>query len=243
MFSDADHPGPALSTALVGEAASDVFERPPPPAPRRQFRSRLGRVVAIALIALLAGNIGLLALTGVARAVVDVPESPEVTGVGAVRSVDSKVLRGGNPSHEGLLNLKELGVSTIVDLRAETYAHDDDAYITSLGLDLVHMPIRDGQTPSQEQQAAFLDIVQHAPGLVFVHCGAGVGRTGVISARYLFDTGQSSRMSALARNLEVGPPSIEQNAYSLGVEAGPLQPLLVATSRFMDAPRRIWHYL
>ena len=199
--------------------------------------------MALMLTALFVGNMALLALTGVARALVEVPESPSVDGVSSVRFVDSKVLRGANPSREGLYNLRELGVTTIVDLRAETYAGENDAYIEELGLEVVHLPIRDGQTPSDEQQAAFFDIVARAPGLVFLHCGAGVGRTGVIAARYLFDTGQSSRGSALARNLEVGPPSIEQNAYSLGIEAGPFQPLVVALSRFLDSPRRIWHYV
>jgi hypothetical protein len=199
--------------------------------------------VAVVLIALFVGNMGLLALTGVARAMVDVPDSPSVEGVGSLRSVDGKVLRGANPSLEGLYNLREIGVTTIVDLRAETYANENDAYIAALGLEVVHLPIRDGQTPSDEQQAAFLEIVRDAPGLVFLHCGAGVGRTGVMAARYLFDTGQSSRGAALARNLEVGPPSIEQNAYSLGIDMGPLHPLVVAVSRFLDSPRRIWHYV
>lgn len=195
------------------------------------------------LIALLVGNMALLALTGAARATVHVPQSPSVEGVSALRSVDAKVLRGANPTRDGLRNLRALGVTTVVDLRAESNAHEDDAFIEELGLDVVHLPIRDGQTPSAEQQAAFREIVANAPGLVFLHCGAGVGRTGVVAARYLFDTGQSSRGAALARNLEVGPPSVEQNMYSLGIDAGPVQPLVVAVSRFLDSPRRIWHYL
>lgn len=243
VWTDTDLPEPYPSTALVDDAAP---LRPAPPtddAPRRRFRFSLLRLFAAALIVLVVGNLALLALTGVARALVDPPSSPRVEGVGALRTVDAKVLRGANPTHEGIVNLQELGVTTIVDLRAEDYAHEDDLFIEDLGLEVVHLPIRDGQTPSNEQQAAFLDLVEQAEGLVYVHCGAGVGRAGVISARYLAETGQSSPMAALARNLEVGPPSVEQNAYSLGVDAGPFQPGLVAVSRFFDAPRRIWHYM
>ena len=57
------------------------------------------------------------------------------------------------------------------------------------------------------------------------------------------ETGQSSPLEALAKNLEVGPPSIEQNAYTLGIDLGLLHPSLVGVSRFFDAPRRILHYL
>jgi protein tyrosine phosphatase (PTP) superfamily phosphohydrolase (DUF442 family) len=203
----------------------------------------LRALLAAALIVLVAGNLALLGLTGVARLAVDQPASPRLEGVGALRTVDAKVLRGGNPTHAGIVNLQDHGVTTVVDLRAEDDAHEDDVFIESRGLDLVHLPIRDGQTPSDEQVVEFLDIVQQADGLVFVHCGAGVGRTGTMSARYLVETGQARPMAALARNLEVGPPSIEQDAYSLGIDAGPFQPALVTVSRFFDAPRRIWHYL
>jgi protein tyrosine phosphatase (PTP) superfamily phosphohydrolase (DUF442 family) len=203
----------------------------------------LRALLAAALIVLVAGNLALLGLTGVARLAVDQPASLRLEGVGALRTVDAKVLRGGNPTHAGIVNLQDHGVTTVVDLRAEDDAHEDDVFIESRGLDLVHLPIRDGQTPSDEQVVEFLDIVQQADGLVFVHCGAGVGRTGTMSARYLVETGQARPMAALARNLEVGPPSIEQDAYSLGIDAGPFQPALVTVSRFFDAPRRIWHYL
>jgi hypothetical protein len=179
-------------------------------APRR--RVRWHRVVAAVVIMIAAGNLALLALTGVARAVVDHPPTPAVEGVGSLRTVDSTVLRGANPTHTGYENLRDAGVTTVVDLRAEVGAHADDEF------------------------------VRKAPGAVFVHCGAGVGRTGVIAARYLVETGQSSPLSALGRNLEVGPPSVEQNAYSLGIDLGPLHPGVVAVSRFLDAPRRILHY-
>jgi protein-tyrosine phosphatase len=203
----------------------------------------LRTLLAAALIVMVAGNLALLGLTGVARLLVDQPGSPRLEGVGALRTVDAKVLRGANPTHAGIVNLQDHGVTTVVDLRAEDDAHEDDVFIKDQGLGLVHLPIRDGQTPSDEQVAEFFDVVQQADGLVFVHCGAGVGRTGVMSARYLVATGQATPMVALARNLEVGPPSVEQDAFSLGVDAGPFQPALVTVSRFLDAPRRIWHYL
>ena len=223
--------------ALVAEALL-----PAPPTVRRRATSWV-RVVGAMVILLIAGNLGLLALTGAARALVDHPATPSIAGVGSLRTVDDKVLRGANPTHAGYENLRDAGVTTVVDLRAEVDAHADDEFIRSLGMEVVHLPIRDGQTPSGEQQAAFADIVRKAPGTVFLHCGAGVGRTGVVAARYLVESGQTSPLGALGRNLEVGPPSVEQNAYSLGVDFGVFHPFVVAVSRFLDSPRRILHYL
>lgn len=211
-------------------------------APLRRGRYSLQLLATFAAVLIL-GNLGLLAATLAARAVVGHPPAAAIEGVDSLRAVDGKVLRGANPTLEGYVGLRDAGVTTVVDLRAEHDAGAHDEYVRSLGMEIVHLPIRDGQTPTPEQQAAFLDVVRRAPGTVFLHCGAGVGRTGAVAARYLVDTRQRNPISALARNLEVGPPSIEQNAYSLGLDRGPARPLVVAASRYLDGPRRLWHNL
>ena len=76
-----------------------------------------------------------------------------------------------------------------------------------------------------------------------MHCGAGVGRTGTMAAAYLVTTGRTSGEEAVERNLSVGPPSIEQLTFSarLGRDEvrRPGAPV-VALSRALDAPRRLW---
>jgi protein-tyrosine phosphatase len=87
----------------------------------------------------------------------------------------------------------------------------------------------------------FLEIVKEAGGPVFVHCGAGVGRTGSITAAYLVRTGQASSQEAALRTLAVGPPSIEQIYYMLnGTRHASVQPpeAVQMVSRILDAPRR-----
>jgi protein tyrosine phosphatase (PTP) superfamily phosphohydrolase (DUF442 family) len=177
------------------------------------------------------------------------PETPGVTiaGVGHLAVVDPKVWRGAAPS--SLVSYEALagaGVTTVVDLRAEPTYADADAPLETLGLRVVHLPIRDGQTPSEDQIARFLQVVAESPGTVLLHCGAGVGRTGSMAAAYLVATGQASSVDATLQNLTVGPPSLEQIAFSLGLSRADADrpPLpIVAVSRVLDAPRRFFTQL
>jgi protein-tyrosine phosphatase len=182
----------------------------------------------------------------VVSAAADTRRPSGVEGVGNLYVVDSHVWRGAHPSAAGYANLAAAGVTTVVDLRAEDDAAASDRVATESGLTVVHLPVRDGQVPSEQQVARFGDIVSQADGVVFVHCGAGVGRTGAMVAAYLVDTGQATGGGALVRNLAVGPPSIEQMWFAASATPGdPDEPPLavVALSRVLDAPRRLLSWL
>jgi protein-tyrosine phosphatase len=170
-----------------------------------------------------------------------------VHDVGNLAAVDAKVWRGAAPSSlEGYRSLAAAGVTTVVDLRAEPDLGFDEATLRSDGMRIVSLPIRDGQTPTRAQIDEFLRLVATSPGTVFLHCGAGVGRTGSMAAAYLVATGQASGVEATLRNLAVGPPSLEQIAFSMklqGDRADHANALVVAASRLLDAPRRIWTVL
>jgi len=167
-----------------------------------------------------------------------------VRDVAHLAAVDTKVWRGAAPtSLEGYKSLAEAGVTTVVDLRAEPDRSVDEAMLQSFGLRIVSLPIRDGQTPTQAQTDAFLRVVASSRGTVFLHCGAGVGRTGSVAAAYLVATGQTSGVGATLRNLSVGPPSLEQIAFTTRLQTDRPERangLVVAASRLLDAPRRIW---
>jgi protein tyrosine phosphatase (PTP) superfamily phosphohydrolase (DUF442 family) len=190
------------------------------------------------------GNLLILALSLILGQLVK-PPTPSVTvpGVNHLSVVDARVWRSSAPSTMASYEaLAAAGVSTIVDLRSDAGDTATDTPIKALGLDVVHLPIRDGQVPTQDQVATFLRVVKEARGTVLVHCAAGVGRTGTMVASYLEATGQASGLRATVRNLAIGPPSLEQIAFSLGLhDAANRPPLpLVAASRILDAPRRIW---
>jgi protein tyrosine phosphatase (PTP) superfamily phosphohydrolase (DUF442 family) len=131
------------------------------------------------------------------------------------------------------------GVDTIIDLRAEDDLGVDDAALAELGVERVAIPVRDGQVPPRRDLERFLASVDASDGPVFVHCGAGVGRTGAVVAAYLGRQGVSGT-TIVERNLAVGPPSVEQLAFA--AEGGDHRPAsaVVAVSRMIDSPRRAW---
>lgn len=208
---------------------------------RRALRLLLGLAAVV-----LTGNLAIVVATGVARATAPAPDI-HLVGVDHLRALDDRVWRGDAPTREGYRNLAAAGVETVVDLRAERDVIVDEARLDDLGIRRVHLPIRDGQVPDDTTLRAALDTMRAADGRVYVHCGAGVGRTGTVAGAWLVREQHVTPTNALLRNLAVGPPSLEQIVFvgtldPTGAFAQPGQ-VITAVSRLWDAPRRIFSYL
>jgi protein tyrosine phosphatase (PTP) superfamily phosphohydrolase (DUF442 family) len=195
----------------------------------------------VLVLALVIGNATILGASLWARGATTTSRL-DIDGVDNGVAVDAHVWRGAAPTAAGYRALAEAGVTTIVDLRSDSELDPASDLLEELAVDLVRIPIRDGQTPTEADVGTFLDVVAEAEGVVFLHCGAGVGRTGAMAAAYATTVGPTPGMEALWRNLAVGPPSLEQIAFAArgGSRAG----VVVTTlSRVLDSPRRIWHSL
>lgn len=93
--------------------------------------------------------------------------------------------RGGEPTVEGLKQLYEMGVRTIIDLRGhvEKVLHEQ-AIAQNLGMKCINLPMTD-KAPTPKQIKTFIKTVEKAQidptkGSVFVHCAHGSDRTGCL---------------------------------------------------------------
>jgi tyrosine-protein phosphatase SIW14 len=105
----------------------------------------------------------------------------DLPGLGNFAQISEELYRGDQPSREGFEHLRNMGVRTIVNLRAY---RGDAGKLKGLGLRYVHLRCR-AWLPSGKKLAAFLKLVRDpANRPVFVHCLHGSDRTGLAVASY-----------------------------------------------------------
>src|SRR5258705_12731567 len=123
----------------------------------------------------------------IARASFGAPaEKLKIAGVPNAGKISEALLRGAQPSGEGLAELKKLGITTIVDLRGNSGAvARERAQAETLGMRSIDIPVSGWSPPTNAQVAEFLKLFQQDPTQkVFVHCYYGRDRTGVMVAAY-----------------------------------------------------------
>jgi atypical dual specificity phosphatase len=111
-------------------------------------------------------------------------------------------------SAEDLDWLRQQGIDVLLSLTEDPPRRD---WVNDAGLLLVHEAIEDMEAPTQEQLDRCISVILRANANsmgVAVHCGAGLGRTGVVLAAYLVHKGLTAR-DALARVRKLRPGSIE----------------------------------
>jgi tyrosine-protein phosphatase SIW14 len=114
-------------------------------------------------------------------------ERLKLPGVHNAGKISDSLYRGAQPHAESLQQLKDLGITTIVDLRGEDRERVtwERKQAESLGIRFVNIPISGWSPPTNEQLAEFLSLFHGSPQQkIFVHCRLGEDRTGVFTAVY-----------------------------------------------------------
>ena len=134
------------------------------------------------------------------------PAMPVATRVEGVKNVtsDGRVYIAGAPTHDGLSEMKRLGVTTIVDVRSEPAAiADEQAAARAIGLNYINIPIKsDGMTP-QQADAISREMQKHASEKVLLHCGGG-NRAGAAYGAWLGKSGLCTADEAITRAEKAG---------------------------------------
>jgi protein tyrosine phosphatase (PTP) superfamily phosphohydrolase (DUF442 family) len=102
--------------------------------------------------------------------------------------MDERFYRGAEPKSLGDIQaLKELGITTVIDLQADPDAQER-VWVESLGMRYVNIPMVAKKYPRPEWVAAFMKTVDDpSTGKFFVHCAGGRHRTGSMGAVYRFE--------------------------------------------------------
>jgi atypical dual specificity phosphatase len=114
--------------------------------------------------------------------------------------------RPGSP--DDLSWLRQQGIELLISLTEERPRRD---WVNDAGLLVMHVPVEDMEAPTQEQLDRCVSAIERASqgGMgVVVHCGAGLGRTGVVLAVYFVAQGTSAQ-NAIGKVRRLRPGSIE----------------------------------
>jgi protein-tyrosine phosphatase len=121
--------------------------------------------------------------------------------------------------------LLELGVTLVLDLTQPDELAPYDGLLPA-GARHVRVPVQDFTTPSEEQIVAALDLIDdelEGGGVVYVHCWAGCGRTGVVVGCWLVRHGAdpSAALRRIAELRGLGcPQTLEQRLTVLAWAPG-----------------------
>ncbi len=113
--------------------------------------------------------------------------------------------------------LRQQGVQLLISL---TEDRPRPAWSDEAGMLVYHEAMEDMEPPEQEALARAVSAINRAlaGGMgVAVHCGAGLGRTGVVLAAWMVSTGMSAA-AAITRVRKLRPHSVETNEQEEAVE-------------------------
>ena len=106
--------------------------------------------------------------------------------IGNFGQMDENYFRGAQPLPDDYAALASLGIKTIIDLRNDPTDYEKAA-AEQAGMKYINLPMSGWKRPKDRDIDQFLKIANDPEtGKFFVHCKAGIHRTGVTAAIYRF---------------------------------------------------------
>jgi protein tyrosine/serine phosphatase len=114
------------------------------------------------------------------------PTKFENIKIGNFGQMDENYFRGAQPLPDDYASLAALGIKTIIDLRNDPTDYEKAA-AEHAGMKYVNIPMSGWKRPKDRDIDQFLKIANDPEtGKFFVHCKAGIHRTGITAAIYRF---------------------------------------------------------
>jgi len=102
--------------------------------------------------------------------------------------INPNYFRGGQPTAKEFLELKRMGIKTVIDLRGGGKSKEPQ-WVHAAGMQYFKIPLSTRRPATAEQTQHFLKLVNDpANWPVFVHCAGGRHRTGAMTAVYRITT-------------------------------------------------------
>lgn len=105
--------------------------------------------------------------------------------------VDTYIYMGARPRQQGIRELKQMGIKTIVNLEREIFekvpgeVKKEKQWAEEAGIKFFHVPMHPFFAPKMEEiERALAYITEPSNHPVFVHCDRGSDRTGIVIAAY-----------------------------------------------------------
>lgn len=141
------------------------------------------------------------------------PVRPNPADLANFQIVADNFYRGGQPDPQGAEWLLQNGVTTEVDLRGD----DRDNSINPPQWQpkkVFNIAMPDYGSPTFEQVEQFVDVINNPEnGKVFVHCKAGIGRTGLMTACWRISQGMSADDALALENINCFAGALKQEDF------------------------------
>jgi protein tyrosine/serine phosphatase len=113
-------------------------------------------------------------------------EAPNKGDIPRFSAIADGLYRGGQPTEKGFRYLKDRGIKTIINLRAED--NSEKAIVEKLGMNYIQLPIDEVLPWSKMPDGAistYFDLIGNRENYpIFFHCRRGADRTGAFAAMY-----------------------------------------------------------